>query len=263
MSVIDDRILNFPNLPTELEGLRIAHLTDSHIDRPKHPISRFANLLSNRRLDLLLMTGDYMDRPGNEEDTLNQMKKLLSSVRPKFGTFAVFGNHDSDKGRELLQQLDADWLFDEPRDIEGLPLQLIGIDGRREQRPDSLNVALNIPPRGDSNVFRIAMCHFPDWLHCSSDMSIDLLLSGHTHGGQMRLPGGQAIINHSDLPLRMSSGVLRRGKQLCAISRGVGEAAGPLLNFRLLCPRQLPIYTLHRGPLPGRAIDKLHMATRW
>jgi hypothetical protein len=86
-------------------------------------------------------------------------------------------------------------------------------------------------------------------LPIAADMGFDLVLSGHTHGGQVRLPPRWSLYNSSDLPLHLTSGVLRHRDALCAVSRGLGETTLPI---RLFSPAHLPVYTLRRGRLPGR-----------
>ena len=104
------------------------------------------------------------------------------------------------------------------------------------------------------------LSHFPHYLPVAADLGIDILISGHTHGGQCRLPGGLALVNSSDLPLRLTSGILRHRNTVAVVSRGLREARLPL---RLFCPPHLPIYTLRRGTPPGRYTNLVQIIERW
>jgi len=261
--MIDDYLLTLQTLPPELEGMRIAHLSDLHVTRQPHYLERLYERLVNRRIDLICLTGDYMNDAGDEPAAIPVVGAMLKRMQPRLGVFGTFGNHDTQELRDGLADANITWLNNESRVIENLPLEVIGIHCDRGKVPDSVEFATSIPVRTGSPLMRLLLCHYPDWFHIAADMSVDLMLSGHTHGGQIRLPGGLAMINHSDLPLSMSSGLLRQGGKLCAISRGMGEVAGPWLGWRFACSRQLPVYTLRRGPLAGHATNRLQRAMVW
>lgn len=108
---------------------------------------------------------------------------------------------------------------------------------------------------------RLMLAHYPSCITTAADMNVDTLFSGHTHGGQIRLPTGHALTNQSDLPLRLSSGILRHRDTLAAISRGIGETGFP--RQRLFCPPQVPVYTLRRRSLPGRRLDTIELVRGW
>jgi predicted MPP superfamily phosphohydrolase len=86
------------------------------------------------------------------------------------------------------------------------------------------------------------------------------MFSGHTHGGQCRLPTGRALINSTDLPLRLTSGLLRHKNTICLVSRGLGEVHMPLRAF---CPPQLPVYTLRVGPMHGQFTHRIENVLPW
>jgi hypothetical protein len=104
------------------------------------------------------------------------------------------------------------------------------------------------------------LSHYPMYLPTVADMGVDLMFSGHTHGGQWRVPFAGALYNSSDLPMFLSSGILRHRRTLCVVSRGLGETWLPI---RFFCPPHMPLYTLHRGPLPGQHTDRLENVQPW
>ncbi len=94
----------------------------------------------------------------------------------------------------------------------------------------------------------------------AADLGVDLLLCGHTHGGQCRLPTGHPVINSSDLPLRLTAGILRYRNTLAAVSRGIGYVG---VMPRMFCKPHLPVYTLRRGTPPGEYTETLQNLRPW
>lgn len=255
--LIDPITLTLPALPPALDGLRIAHLTDLHIRRPRRRFARLGSMLGNLRVDLVLFTGDYITAEGDEAAGEAVMRRLCEAVRPRLGTFGVFGNHDTGDLRERLRDLPVHWLNNSTHRLAGLPLILLGFEADQTASPDSVATILDaggsLRPRDGGAVrpadeLRLLLSHFPTALPVAADIGVDVMFSGHTHGGQCRLPGGRALLNSMKLPLRLTSGVLRHRDTLAVVSRGLGEVR---LQLRLFCPPHLPLYTLRHGPLPG------------
>lgn len=268
---VDPIQLNLPELPRELEGLRIGHITDVHVRRAGRGHRRLGDLIAGLPVDLWFFTGDYMDHPGHEAEAARVLGHLSRSAArsASIGVLAVWGNHDRRGLRSLVGDLPLHWLMDECSVIDGLPLEILGGYDAPGGEPDGVSLALSLseprvvrphggrwtlqtnrasPPVDRVRPLRLMLCHDPSHFPLACDLKVDLMFSGHTHGGQMRLPSGRPLYNSTDLPLSLTSGVLRRHQSLAVVSRGVGETFLPL---RLFCPRHLPIYTLRRGPLPG------------
>ena len=104
------------------------------------------------------------------------------------------------------------------------------------------------------------LSHYPTYLPVAADLGVDVVFSGHTHGGQCRLARQVVPFNSCDLPMDLTAGLLRHRDTLCAVSRGLGETFLPL---RVLCPPQLPVYTLRRGPLPGSPTQHVENVQPW
>jgi len=104
------------------------------------------------------------------------------------------------------------------------------------------------------------LSHHPDALPTAADLGVDLMLAGHTHGGQCRLPTGRALANASRFPLAMTSGLLRHRDTLALVSRGLGETHLPM---RVCCPRHVPLYTLRRRTTPGRSTPEITSVWQW
>ncbi|MCC5829947.1 MAG: metallophosphoesterase [Phycisphaeraceae bacterium] len=306
--MLDPIALSFPRLPGSCQGLRVAHLSDLHLHHPRRA-RRMINLIIDRlaptKLDLVALTGDYMDKPGDEPLALEFFEALERRVRPRLGFHAVLGNHDSPElRRRLIAQ--CPWLniLDNQAKplIEGSSMIIAGLDGditreadpmalmasmtglpshterepgatpRRESGPPSLSTGPD-PQSGREQImptaqrpdarrhsFILLLAHHPTWLPIAADLDIDLMLSGHTHGGQIRFPGKRAIYNSTDFPLRFSAGLLRHQNTLAVVTRGIGETALPM---RIFCPRQVPMLTCNHGPLPGQFTHQVVNLQPW
>jgi len=271
MSLLEPVTLCFPDLPRGLEGLRIAHLTDLHVRRFTRFHERLIASLRTSRVDLAVYTGDYQfgddTDPGAVRDV---MGRVLEAMPTRFGSFGVWGNHDLEATRRHLDDLPIRWLVNERVRVGDRHLELWGVNFGRPGGIDSIATALSpieSDERGDRESngksprpFRCMLVHLPTLFPCAADLGMDLALAGHTHGGQVRLPGRRAIVNSTDLPLRLTAGVMRHRQMVGVVSRGVGTVTIPL---RVFCPPHIPIYTLRRGPLPGQSVETTTNLRRW
>jgi predicted MPP superfamily phosphohydrolase len=267
--LIDRFELTLPHLPDELEGLTVAHLTDPHIQRPRRRYDDVIACMSAERVDLVFLTGDYMSIPGDEPAAAEVLRRLITSLKPRLGTFGVFGNHDTpDLRRRMMAMSDlaVRWLENECACGVAPGLEVLGIDIDMFTAGDSVALATGWgggcgeTTAGWVRPLRLLLSHLPTYLATAADLGVDVMFAGHTHGGQCRLPGGFALRNSTDFPLRLTSGVLRHRDTLCVTSRGLGEI---LLPFRTFCPAHLPIYTFRRGPLMGEATDGIENVLPW
>ncbi len=264
--------LSFPDLPPALEGLRMAHVTDLHVRRVRRVRRRdrtIADRLARSRFDLLVLTGDYMERRGDEEAAAEALKLLCEAVQPRLGIFGAFGNHDTEELVDRAADLPIHWLDDRAVWVERGPILLAGLRFRPNENSDLLaltasldrvDAAIRSRASGGTQPFRMLLSHMPHYVTSAADMGFQAVFAGHTHGGQIRLPTGHALVNSSELPLRLTSGILRHRNTLAAVSRGVGMTKLPL---RLFCPPQLPIYNLRRASMPGQFTQGVACVRRW
>jgi predicted MPP superfamily phosphohydrolase len=119
-------------------------------------------------------------------------------------------------------------------DVNGAVLEIVGLPcvSRLDVTPQLLR---RLPPR-DPGVPRVALSHYPDSIRHIGDLRADVILTGHTHGGQCCLPGGFPILTHDSLPRRMAKGVFRVGDSWLVVSRGFGFATWPIRAF---CPGEV------------------------
>ncbi len=272
--MIDPLDLMLPDLPPSLEGLKVVHISDLHIRRRRARHRRILAGLDLIHADLAVLTGDYIDRPGDEQIGLAVMGEICDRLAPPLGIYGVFGNHDTPEARRQFAELPVRWLNDTCCRPTGLPLQIAGFVTGMIRRPDVVATLFGLEadtaatvstgagqqrPSGGKTV-RLLLCHLPTYLPTAADLGVDLMIAGHTHGGQCRLPGRQAICNSSDLPASLTSGLLRHRNTLCVVSRGLGETIVP---FRVFCPPHIPLYTLRRGSMPGQRTDHVVNIRPW
>lgn len=252
-----------PAVPPTLDGLRILHLTDFHARRSQgrhSTLGRLGAVLDRFEFDLIALTGDYMDAPGEEQAAARELERLAARWRTRFGAFGIFGNHDTGAFIDRARTIPGiRWLENESAGVPGLPLRLLGA-GFPE---DVLAAAWRDVTAGESRAgeFTLALIHYPTELHACAAVGVPIVLCGHTHGGQIRLSPTFAPHTSSDLPAHLASGVLRLGDTLGVISRGLGEGVVPV---RVNCPPQAPVITLRRGPIAGgAATEALRMVRAW
>lgn len=234
------------NLPPDLEGLRIAHLSDLHAgaSTPASLIREAVAMANRLRPDVVVLTGDYVDE---RLEDLPACAEALSRLSAPRGVFGVLGNHDYAVGAEetiaALSVAGVQVLRNTAVPLGGGPthLWIAGLDDTTGYRGD-FGAALTGIPDGEPVV---VLSHIPDVIAKAADEDLDLVLAGHTHGGQVLLPG----IGAPHAPVRLGPHLLgggwRCGHSRVQISRGVGTT---LLPLRYDCPPEIGLFTL-RGAL--------------
>ncbi len=227
-----------PRLPAAFEGFTILHLTDLHVDMNPGAMARVAELARGLDYDLAVLTGDYRGQTyGPFEATLAGLAALRAHLKgPVYG---VLGNHDSVRMVPALEEMGIRMLLNEAVTIErdGTQIHLAGIDDAHYFRVDNIEKAASPIPDG---AFAMLLSHTPEIYRQAAHAGFDLLLSGHTHGGQICLPGQIPITLDSVLPRRLGAGAWQHGKMRGYTSVGAGSS---VVAVRYNCP---PEITLHR-----------------
>jgi uncharacterized protein len=251
--------LHFRHLPRPLEGLRVALLTDIHMHRltPRGLVARAVRLAQEAEPDLVAITGDLAE----SEAALGPVLDELAALTAPLGVYVVPGNHDyRDVGIErwhdavarrpslvdltnrarLLTVRGSGGEADEAR------LCVAGVDDLSHGRP---SMAALPPPHARD--FTLLLAHHPDQAERARRAldGVDLVLSGHTHGGQVRLPGFGAIVNSAERADLYEAGVRRRPWTQVYTSRGIGTTHLPI---RLLTRPEVAILTLTAAGRPPR-----------
>ena len=236
-----------PNLPPALDGLRIAHLSDLHIQRgfPARRLRPVVGRVNALRPDLIALTGDYVydgETKFEREARMRACADALAPLRARLGVFATFGNHDfpvppADPPRGPWEAAGITPLLDESVTLTpgGVPLHIVGLRSALV-RPTWPGFA---SPAGE---MRLLLWHEPDRAEEAARAGADLMLSGHTHGGQVRLPLAGALVL-PPMGRRYPAGLYKVGEMSLYVTRGIGMLP-PLV--RLNCPPEITLLTLRR-----------------
>ena len=226
------------NVPAAFDGYTLLHLSDLHLDMHEELVERLIERVRDLRHDACVLTGDFRYRTfGPFERALDALARL----RPHLGSrvFAVLGNHDSIRMVPRMEGLDIRVLMNESEPIRrgGEALHVAGIDDAHYFRTHSLMEAAHEIPPGACSVL---LSHTPEPYRNAAHAGFSLMLCGHTHGGQICLPGGLPILTDSDAPRRYARGPWRYRTLLGYTSVGCGSS---IVDVRLNCR---PEVTLHR-----------------
>jgi predicted MPP superfamily phosphohydrolase len=247
------------------DGIDVLHLSDLHMLQDDRRLARF--LASLPPADITLITGDIVGDPGAVESVAH----ALRSVRGRRLSLFVLGSNDlyaprpanylrylvparrrkRPKGRwgrpaELVRLLEADgWLHlrnrREERVLDGTRLEVVGLDDSHVHRSDP-----RIATRTSPEALGLAVIHSPDPAPELLALGYDLVVAGHTHGGQVRLPFIGALVTNCTLPPRMASGLFRMGRGFLHVSPGLGTSK--YAPFRLFCRPEAALLQLRPAP---------------
>lgn len=232
-----------PRLPTAFEGYRLLQLSDIHLDMDQEISHALAERVREAEYDLCVITGDFRARTyGEIEPVVDAMAGLRMHIdRP---IFAILGNHDFIEMVPDLEALDMRILLNESVTIErqGATIHLAGIDDPHYYRADNLEKAANGIP---DDAVSILLAHSPEvYLH-GAYAGFDLMLCGHTHGGQICLPGGVPLTYNAKCPRALGKGAWRWEGLQGYTSAGSGSCVVPL---RYNCPPEITVHRLLTRP---------------
>ena len=226
--------------------LNILHLTDLHMEKCSIDPQALLNLVKGERIDLIALTGDYLDTK-KMADRFLQYLDTLESLKPRYGMYAVFGNHDYVIADHLpylkreMEKRNCIVLQNEHRTVtleEGSELHIIGIDDHYTGRSDVDRAFQGVGERG----IRLVLTHDPNIVLEMKGVSFDYLLSGHFHGGQIHWPKPYHLKRMGKLPhLQMIRGLHYHRNRAFYISEGLGQTG---FNLRLRSRPEITFHTL-------------------
>ncbi len=239
------RDVKVAGLPAELDGLRIAHLSDLHIGTltPRAWGLRWARAANAAKPDLTVVTGDLVTS-GNAHD--DAIADVLAALQAPLGVFTSMGDHDYFGDEEhlvaALRAKGVSILRNEGVAIEkgGARLWLAAIDDTWTRR-DDLALALALRPEGLATVL---LAHDPDRFDQAADAGVELVLSGHTHGGQVAMPFMARALNFAKLRYKYTLGFYERGRSRLYVHPGLGTTGPP---FRLGAAPEVTVLVLRAG----------------
>jgi uncharacterized protein len=252
---ITETVIRMRRLSTAHDGLTIVQLSDIHLSlyTPIEEVQRAVDLANSRHPDLIALTGDYVTF---SPSYIWPAARALGRLRARLGVFAVLGNHDFRvSADEMTRALRAQRIrvlrnSHYPLRSGRCTLWVIGVDDLWGAF-DDLQGAMDSVPAHDP---KILLCHNPLAIGRASRLGIDLMLSGHTHGGQVRLPFIRSFYR-SKLGERFVEGWNRLGDTQIYISRGIGKVVLPV---RLACPPEITCLCLRRESRASR-IGRQHV----
>ncbi|MFU8816905.1 MAG: metallophosphoesterase [Pseudomonadales bacterium] len=234
-----------PGLPQAFDGYRILHLSDLHIDVSEQTAHAIIEAARGVEYDLCVLTGDYRFRTtGDSAATLHNLARLRANLRGD--VYAVLGNHDSVLMLPDLEDMGIRVLMNESVALErdGEFLYLAGIDDAHFFGVENFEKALDgVPPEAAT----VLLSHTPEVYRQAAHCGVDLLLCGHTHGGQICLPGRVPLLLDARIPRRMGRGAWRHHRMLGYTSPGAGTS---IVEVRLNCPPEITVHTLEAAAAP-------------
>jgi len=233
--IVRRRTIVLPRLPDRLRGLTITHISDIHVGRifrPEH-LAGVVEAVNRLKSDVVAVTGDVLD---HNIEYLPAAMEAIAALEHRYGRFVVAGNHDLLDTREeflrTIRQSEPGFLKDEHvrLDIDGETIQIAGLFWSRYEQPLPYDPGLNIRAARamedtNPNAFTIALTHHPHAFEALAEGGADLILAGHTHGGQLMLtpPGFAYPIGGGSLLFRYIWGEYRRGHSALYVNAGVGN----------------------------------------
>jgi predicted MPP superfamily phosphohydrolase len=234
-------LLEFESLPPAFADFTILHLSDLHADISQGAMQHLIKIVGDLKYDICVLTGDYRGKTyGPFDASLKSILELRAQLKkPLYG---VLGNHDSIYMAPALEEMGIRMLFNEcvPLSRNDSRIYLAGIDDAHFYRTDDIEKTAKQIPGG---AFSILLSHTPEVYRKAASAGFNLMLSGHTHGGQLCLPGGIPIKLEARLPRSLGAGAWQHGRMAGYTSVGAGTS---LLPVRLNCPPEITLHTLRR-----------------
>lgn len=241
---IKEVTLSMPRLPEAFSPYRILFMSDLHIDGIDSLSDRLIELVRDLEVDLCLLGGDYrMLMYGSFIAANKKLQELVTHIRARDGIYGILGNHDCIEIAPDLEDSGIYMLINDSEAIErdGATIYLAGVDDIHYYKCHNLSDAgKDIPKNG----FSILLSHSPEIVKAMADHRFDLCLCGHTHGGQVCLPGIGAVFTHIKAHRKYASGFWQYKGMTGYTTHGAGSSGVPV---RFFCPPEVVLLTLIKG----------------
>lgn len=239
--VLEYKRIPLHGLPKSFDGFKIIHLSDLHVREFSKKEEKLLSILHSLSADIAVITGDFSFMyEKNEESTVGYIKEVCATLKSTCKVLGVRGNSDTLDLMDKLKRIGIDILANECIEIRrGDEVVFIGgVDDPHHRMDDVQRTFSGIIDSG----FKILLAHSPDVLLRMNDIKIDLLLTGHTHGGHVNLPVIGPVITKTRIGRKFASG-LRYYRGTCIhISRGIGG-----ISLRYRCSPEVSLLELIRS----------------
>ena len=234
--------IDLKRLPQQLDGFTIVHLSDTHhspFTSLEH-IERAVEYANYIKPDMFCLTGDYVS---HERKYIAPVAEVLGQLRSEFGTFACLGNHDHWTDADLVtkefRNAGMTMLVNEGLRFEarGASFWLAGVDDHMVGKTDLKTALAGSFP----DEMKLLLAHNPVIFRRAAKLGIDLTLSGHTHGGQVKVRDPE---KRKTPPRRLTAGLHRREESQIYITRGIGTVVLPV---RYQCPPEISLLELRKA----------------
>ncbi len=227
-----------PGADRSLAGLRIAHLSDVHFWRWDRVLQTARSSLKSLAYDVLVVTGDFAAAPYDWQRAVRMMREFFEPIAAQRPIYATLGNHDHPRIAEA-PDMPLHFLRDEFTIFEHRAgrLRLAGVE---QLFPGGGNVKACLGEEIDRPT--VFLAHYPSTVFRLGSARVALQLSGHTHGGQIRLPYLGCIWSNDRFPVRLACGLSRVNGTALHVSAGIGVSFP--LPVRINCPPEITILTL-------------------
>ncbi|MCA9692313.1 MAG: metallophosphoesterase family protein [Nannocystaceae bacterium] len=238
----------FPDLPAALDGYRVLHLSDLHLDGMLEVVDRACALVRDEPVDLAVYTGDYREGyRGPCPEALAALQQIMTAVDSRAGHVGVLGNHDGSEMVAPLEALGLRLLLNESIVLARGDARVViaGTDDPHDY-PAAADADLlqRVGARVGPGDFYLALIHSAELYDAAAAAGVDLYLCGHTHGGQIATPRGRPLITHLRRGHAFASGLWRYGAMIGVTHRGVGTSGLPV---RFYTRGEVVVHTLRRG----------------
>ena len=234
---VKKNLIHLPHLPAAFHDYKILHLTDLHVDMDERNLTALIQTVADLKYDICVLTGDYRAQTfGDNDGTIAGMQRLVTVLKQPI--YGVLGNHDSIRMLPALETMGILMLMNESTALNrgDMHIYLAGVDDPHYFRVDNLEKATrNIP----ADAVSLLLSHTPEIYRQAAYADFDVMFCGHTHGGQICLPGGIPITLDSNCPRYVGSGKWRYHHMQGYTSVGAGTS---IVNARFNC---LPEVTIH------------------
>jgi len=219
--------LSFNDLPPAFDGFSILQVSDPHFGTLSGITNRMLQLVSGLSPDLVALTGDYRSAGyKTHKYVLPPLQELTAALSARYGFWAILGNNDCADMVEPMEEIGIKVLINETRAIErgGESLYITGVDDVHAFHTEAAPEAMKNAQQG----FKIALVHSAELADTAAACGYHLYLTGHTHGGQVALPGGMPVISNLKRFRRYASGLWHHGDMVGYTSSCVGVSVVPL-----------------------------------